>query len=74
MKQDLDGCIVEREALERAERALGYALSKSFRYEAPTKLLDTMDAALVAIQGRLSDIRSVENQLYRKLEMAGQPL
>ena len=74
MKQDLDGCIDEREALERAEGALGYALSKSFRYEAPKELLDAVDTALVAVQQRLSDIRSVENEMYRKLEMAGLPL
>lgn len=74
IQQDLDNCIDEREALEQAELALGYALSKSFRYEAPKELLDAIDTALVAVQQRLSDIRSVENEMYRKLEMAGQPL
>jgi tryptophanyl-tRNA synthetase len=72
--QDLDGCIDEREALERAEATLEYALNKSLCYEAPKDFIDAMNAALVAIQERLSDIRSVENELYRKLEMAGQPL
>lgn len=72
--QDLDGCIDEREALERAEGTLEYALNKSLCYEAPKELLDAVNAALVAIQERLSDICSIENELYRKLEMAGQPL
>lgn len=74
MHQELMGCVDEREALEQAETALREALSKSFCYEAPDELLNAVDLALVAIQGRLSDIRSVENELYRKLEMAGQPL
>lgn len=72
--QELLGCIDERETLEQAETALREALSKSFCYEAPDELLDAVDTALVAVQKRLSDIRSVENEIYRKLEMAGQPL
>lgn len=67
--QDLEGCIDEREALEQAEKALSYALSKSFSHEAPDELLDAIDAALVAVQKRLSDICSVENDIYRKLKM-----
>jgi hypothetical protein len=74
MHQELMGCVDEREALERAETSLREALSKSFCYEAPDELLNAVDLALVAIQERLSDIRSAENELYRKLEMAGQPL
>lgn len=72
--QDLDGCIDEREALERAEGTLEYALNKSLRYEAPKDFIDAVNAALVAIQERLSDICSVENELYRKLEITGQTL
>lgn len=72
--QELFGCIDERETLEQTETALREALSKSFCYEAPDELLDAVDRALVAVQKRLSDIRSVENEIYRKLEMAGQPL
>lgn len=72
--QELIGCVDERESLERAETALREALSKSFCYEAPDELLDAVDTALVAVQKRLSDIKSVENELLRKLEMAGQPL
>ena len=74
MHQELMGCVDEREALEQAETALREALSKSFCYEAPDELLDAVDLALVAVQKRLSDIKSVENELLRKLEMAGQPL
>ncbi len=72
MWQDLEFCIDERETLEQAETSLREALSKSFSYGAPDDLLDAVDKALVAVDTRLSDIRAVENELLRKLEMVRQ--
>jgi hypothetical protein len=70
--QDLEYCVDERKTLEQAETALRETLSKSFSYGAPDDLLDAVDKALVAVDNRLSDIRAVESELYRKLNMAGQ--
>ena len=72
MWQDLEFCIDEREALEQTETSLRETLSKSFSYGAPEDLLNAVDLALVAVCDRLSDIRAVEKEIHRKLEMARQ--
>lgn len=74
MSQDLESCIDEREALEQAEIAIRKCIHKSYMYEATDDLLDPLEIAITAVRTRLSDIRAVENEMYRKLEMAGQPL
>lgn len=74
IQQDLESCIDEREALEQAEIAIRKCIHKSYMYEATNDLLDPLEIAITAVRARLSDIRSVENEMYRKLEMAGQPL
>lgn len=72
MWQDLEFCIDERETLEQTETSLRETLSKSFSYGAPDDLLGAVDKALVAVDTRLSDIRAVEREIHRKLEMARQ--
>lgn len=72
MLQDLECCVDEREALEKAEIAIRESIHKSYMYEASDDLLDPLEMAIAAVRARLSDIRAVESEIHRKLEMAGQ--